>query len=428
MAILNPPTNTGFTASSPSTLTRTPTSVMPKQATLINPAGNKVVVDASPGNAQAQSYFAQGYQLMGPDGRPVGSPAPVSSGTSTGTSTGTTGATGTGTTGTDTNNVSSQYGLGPDSFLGKVMDLMGQSQVANAKGTATQNALKSSELNLGLLNPPLQVTPGTALNYENAQSALYNPQITNISDQQQTLANALGAAQNIGQFEMQYSPETLQGLAEAYKGGATLSTEQMQTLASAGFFSDPSLETSHQNALIQKSQLSRAPQRVGTQTIDNGDGTTSTYIKYSTPTGFMYAPEGVDVSGMGGTSGGTPPTGAGAGTGTPPPVSGKPSVVPKPKASTAFTLPSGNSYTIDSGTSQNATPAWVDQYRKGLPMTDKEINIHERTSGYQLTPDDNAARNTAINLQNKELQSQGTQEGKQAASPFGQFWNWITSH
>ncbi len=52
------------------------------KATLVNAAGQKVVVDASPGNPEAIQYFNQGFQLMGPDGRPVGSspaltPAPA---------------------------------------------------------------------------------------------------------------------------------------------------------------------------------------------------------------------------------------------------------------------------------------------------------------------------------------------------------------
>jgi hypothetical protein len=39
---------------------------MAQQATLINQQGNKVVVDS--GSPQAQQYFGQGYQLMGPTG------------------------------------------------------------------------------------------------------------------------------------------------------------------------------------------------------------------------------------------------------------------------------------------------------------------------------------------------------------------------
>ena len=40
---------------------------MATKATLINSAGNKVVVDS--GSADAQKYFSQGYQLMGKSGK-----------------------------------------------------------------------------------------------------------------------------------------------------------------------------------------------------------------------------------------------------------------------------------------------------------------------------------------------------------------------
>lgn len=53
----------------------TATTTEPK-ATLINDAGQKVVVPAAQGNATAKSYFAQGYKLMGPDGKPVGTQTP----------------------------------------------------------------------------------------------------------------------------------------------------------------------------------------------------------------------------------------------------------------------------------------------------------------------------------------------------------------
>lgn len=59
---------------------------MATKATLINAAGNKVVVDS--GSAQANSYFAQGYKLMGAPASPAPAPAPAPANTNVAASAG----------------------------------------------------------------------------------------------------------------------------------------------------------------------------------------------------------------------------------------------------------------------------------------------------------------------------------------------------